>query len=763
MGRCRFRLSTVLLLLILTVGLAGCGGGGGSASSEIPAIINLTPSGNVSIDVGATQSFTASAQNFKRQTLLVPISFHSSNTAVLTVANSGLACAGSWDSLTSPVVCTPGSVGVAQVTATSRGVSSPPVTVFVHQHVDSIIITEVPPVTPPPLPGQCPPPQPRAQCLSLNQTMNLQAAACSRGRDITSTVGTFTWQSVQPNVVKLNSTATGLQPNQVQATANVPGLTQVFATASGVNSLPMAFTTCAVQSISLAIEGTSGNSFSISAGGSKTIIPTVVDTLGITITGTPLTWCSSEPASVSVGSTNCSSNTSNVSARATQAGAATILASCTPPTCNIGFENTLRHTLPIYPTGVVNATVTGTGQSTSAWVTSTACGTTSGCTSLIVSIAVPADTFASAGNLPETPNSLVFDRQGSRIFLGSSAGLMVANPTQNPVGVSKFVAVTGKVLAVSPNGNKVIVSDPGATSPLPRASQVFVFDATSNTAVNFPIVGATAADFSPDGLKAYILAGNKLYVYSTLDALQTIPLTAPASDVSFLSIGAFAYVAGEEPSKLTARKTCDNTIAKDSAGNDQIIPITATPSFIKSLPDATKVLAVVSPGIDLIGVNTTPIGCAPPTPALPSGLPTVSDGPVDFFNLGQGDFVPTQLLMSPGGARAYVLTSNLANILIFDIGSKTSSAIALAHCAVQAGDPKDTCTTDNAIPIQATLTPDGNLLYVAAKDGAVHVVNVQTGEDVQQIAIPVNLSALQGGLCTGGNFTCHPDLIAMRP
>ena len=81
------------------------------------------------------------------------------------------------------------------------------------------------------------------------------------------------------------------------------------------------------------------------------------------------------------------------------------------------------------------------------------------------------------------------------------------------------------MLAVSPDGKTVILSgaDPntvpvaGSSAP-PPATQVIVFNTASNTGTTLPIAGATAADFSPDSLKAFIAAGSSLYVYSTLDS-----------------------------------------------------------------------------------------------------------------------------------------------------------------------------------------------------------------------------------------------------
>lgn len=700
----------IILSLSLVALLVGCGSGSSASSTQLPASITLTPATSASLDLGSVLSFTATANNFSGTAVTVPLNFHSSNTAVLTIATNGMACAGTWDSLTLPVVCTPGPSGIAQVTVTSQGVSSPPTTVYVHAHVDNVTVSPVTAST--------------TSCFSKNLTFDFTANAFSHKMDITSTVGPFTWQAVLANVVTLDNTVSGLTATQVQATAATPGITQIFATVAGVTSQPMDFITCSVQSISLEVEGTSSNSFSF-ASGAKAITATVVDSLGATITDVPLTWSSSNPASVAISTTG--------SASATKPGGSTIIASCTPPTCNIGFAPTL----PIYPMDVVNAIVTATTTpTTTVYVASTGCGTLTGCSSALLPISVPGNTLGTGFVLPATPNSLVFNRQGTMAFLGSSKGLMVFSTTSTAGStVPIFSSVTGKVLAVSPNASKVIVAD---TSSTPK---VFVFDSTNNSIVTFPISGATAADFSADSLKGYIVAGSTLYVYSILDSLQTIPLSAPAIDVSFLSDGAFSYLAGGEPSSVTVRKTCDNTIANDDSAVSQIIPLSATPEFLRTVPDSTKVLAVNSPGIDVISVSTTPVGCAPPSAGVPAGLPTVSNTLSASVNLGQGSFDPIQFIVASDSSRAYLLTSNLGKILIYNIAGQTGSSISL---------------TGNIAPLQGSLTSDGTLLYVAASDNTVHVIDTVLGGDSAQITFPQNL-------CFNVDFTCSPDLIAVQP
>ena len=697
----------------------------GTTVFPVPATIAISPSPSLSLELGTNQAFIATIQNSAKGSITEPVSYQSSNTAVVTVAANGLACAGSWDNLTSPTLCTPGQVGVAQVTATANGVNSPPTTVYVHQHIDSIALQDL-----------CSVPQPNAPCTlprhpcqsflenSKPQNTVYQARAFSHGADITSSVGQFAWQAVNPAVASLSNTASGLgnivnniSLNQIQVTAKAPGVTPVYATIGTATSSPVNFTTCAVQSIALQVTDSSATS--------KTIVPTVTDTVGnvistsTNVSGIPLTWSSSQSGSVTVTS-------AGVATASTSGGGATIVASCTPPTCNIGF----LPTLPIYPENGVQFILNPTASAAPAvtvYVSSTGCGTIQNCISTVIPVTTPS-TLAGAVGLPATPNSLVFDRNGSNAYIGTNSGflgtkgLMVLNSSSSAVTQSTFTP--GKVLAVSPDSTKVIVSD---TSDTPN--QVFVFDTTGNSSAAFRITGATAADFSPDSLKAYIIAGSTLYVYSKLDALQTIPLRAPANDVAFFAEGAFAYLAGGDPAGIMVRRTCDN-------GEADTVATAATPGFIRALPNATQMLALTPPTVGVIDVATTPTGCTP----------TVRDN-LASFDLGRGSFTANQLVIAQDGATAYILSSGLNGIVVFDIGAEISSTFSLAG---------------NAAPLQASLSPDGTLLMVGAADGMLHEIQTATGADIGQIKFPLGLCLNTAGQQFTG-ITCNPDLVAVKP
>ena len=728
MGRLAvMRSAAVIVVLTFLAALAGCGSSTKATNFPTPAGISLTPSSSLSIDIGTTQSFTASAHNAANPpvVLTVPIAFHSSNTAVVTIANNGLACAGTWDSLANPQICTPGPSGVAEITATSAGVSSPPTTIYVHQHIDSVRVDYV---TPPTLP-----------CVSKGGVLNFAAKAFSHGADITSSVGQFSWTSLNVLIATVSNTTLGLPLNQVEATAAVPGFTQIFATVGGVNSVPFPFTTCAVKTISLAVTGSTSTSFTVTQGTAKDITPTIIDTQNVTITGVPLTWCSSRPTVALPGTSNCSSITTSacsgglqcVAVSTPKAGGASITASCTPPECNGGFNPAV----PIYPTNVITANVTPTSGSTPSgtlYVTSTACPTTTNCAATAV---VPVtysgltNTVGAPVGLPATPNSILFGPQGTAFFMGTdlglqgTKGLMRVDVSGASAVVNQFTSATGKVLAVSPGGAKIIVSD-----TIQTPNQVFVFDNNSNTSTPFQISGATAAAFSVDGLKAFIVAGSNLYIYSTINALQSQPLGFTGTDVTFLTEGAFGYVAG--PSNIGAWRTCDNLPAAP------LVPTGGVPTIIKSTPDAAQILAVDSPNIDVVGVTTAPTTCQP----------TLTNGALASFNLGQGSFTAKQLFISPDGTKAYVIASGLPSVPVFSITNQITSAIAL---------------TGNVTVLAGALTPDGGRLYVTASDGSIHVLDTVLGSDIQQITFPPT-----SNLCAQSDATplyCPPDLITIKP
>ncbi len=728
-----FSAISLLFLLLGCVFLPSCGGGNPTAVAPpvVPTAVTISPSSAISLVPGQTQVFTGAP---------VPntFTFQSSDTRIVTIASNGQACAGTWNSLTAPQVCTPGPTGTAQITVSAVGVTSPPVTIYVHEPITNITISKVA--------GQ--PSTISNQCLSKGtihgpESWLLQANAFNGSNDITDSVGPFTFQQINPgsaNIVTLSALPAGTQGcassqgqclNQQVVTATTPGVGQVFASTGGFSSQPISIETCRVKSISIAAEGNvpTNTSFVVNTNTSTTLNATVKDAADQTITGVPLTWSAGSPISVGVAGNNSGAVFGSVGTASSPAvGAGTVIASCTPPACNAG----IKPSLPIYPQAAFSFQVEN-GSTTPAatptvYATTTACTdpaanpTGATCNPTLVPITANSATASFAAStpivLPASPNSLIFDNSpaSAKAYLGVDSsnfgqqGLMVFDGTT----VTRLNNNAGKVLAISPDQSSVITSD---TVDSPK--QFFICSscsAASRTVTAFTVpaggTGPTAAAFSPDSLKAYILAGNTLYVYSKVDPLQTIPLGGTANDVAFHPEGGFAFLAGQSGS-LTPYRVCDNAQISGtlSAAN--------APAMIRALPDGSSLLVLDPPNVDIINVTSL-------TSTLCTGAITDT---ISSFNFGEGSFVPTQFIVAPDGQKAYILgetqagppPSRLALIIVFNLTTQTPAVLSLSG---------------GAIPLSAALSPTGNLLFVGANDGAVHVIDTSSGLDTQQVTFP---------------------------
>jgi hypothetical protein len=338
---------------------SACGGGRKAGPPLFAGKVLLTPSSNTSLVLGGTLVFFSTVQTASGTTLNTPVTYSSSDTSILNIASNGIACAGHWDQTLS--TCSPGATGVVKITATALGSASIPTYVFVHPPIDSITVTGI-------LLDGVPVQEP---CLSQSQSMTLEAHAFSRGIDVTASVGPFTWSQSNPTVATLtpivNNSYT-FPTNRVTATAAVPGITQIYASASGVSSTSFQqptytqtsggstltspvldfFSACPVQNIALEVGavGTRQTSFSVTKGtgvASQTVFATITDVMGnstlanntggVVLNKIPLTWLSSQPGAISVAS-GC---TESCQLTLNSPGAASITAACSPPTCNVGF------------------------------------------------------------------------------------------------------------------------------------------------------------------------------------------------------------------------------------------------------------------------------------------------------------------------------------------------------------------------------------------------------------------------------------------
>jgi WD40 repeat protein len=249
------------------------------------------------------------------------------------------------------------------------------------------------------------------------------------------------------------------------------------------------------------------------------------------------------------------------------------------------------------------------------------------------------------------------------------------------------VTLCGKVLAISNDGNQVVVSDT-ITTP----NQVYIYNGSSTATaapVDLIIPGetVTAAAFSPDQLKLFLLTSTgNMYVYSTVDALTSISTGTPATDVKFSADGSFAYVAGATAANsVTAYSTCSlPTAASANIGHvttsdppSQIFPSPVTQVDAQGLTQ--NIIALEPPNVEILTASEftqdpllyNEFTCNPPI------LQSFSKGA--SYNLGLASLTPLYAQLVNDGTEFVVVGQNIPAVLIFNVSNGTTSSVPLSR------------------------------------------------------------------------------------
>lgn len=715
----------ILVLFLCAAGIgalnfvAGCGGGSGSSASTKVATVTISPT-ILSMTKGQTQQVTVQTLNSSGAavtpkntvtfTLAAP-STPQSPAILASISTSGLLCAGIWDSTTTPVVCqaiadnpaTPAveeGVGIMTLTATADGITSAPITLYVHEAVTGISASLVS-TSAPAGPGGC---------LSQGTEALFTASVTGPGgNDITASVGPINFVSTAPSVAAIDTTVTPAPPPTEQYfKANVPGKALIYAAVSGTNGVATPLYTCSPASIVL----TPATNITLAAKATQTMTATITDVNGVTLTSVPLTWTTaySLVALVTSGASSTTTTSPGVTygtvTAGTSPGTTYISAACAPPNCNINEEK------PMF-SNLVPVTVTGTATTPAIFVASSATPT-SGVSNIIpidFSTNTPGTAIPFASG--QVPNSVNFGHGGGNVWFGTNTGLASLDPT-GKLG-STLTSVKGTILTTSPGGGAyIVVSDSTA-----GVVHIVTVSATTDTILNIP--GATAASYSPDGGALYIAAGDKLFAYmpSFSSAPRQINLSSgvTASDLSVLANGQLFFVA--ENSQFDVRATCDRTTYDSHA---------ASPINLFSLPDGSQMIATDTTSVWGIGVTWTPPGnvvCAPSLTAL-------NDNWAAYANPG-GTFHARQIIVTPDAKHVYI-TNDTNSLIAYDPATGTVTNVNIG-----------------AATFTGSSTLDSSKVYIGAADGKVHVITTSSNTDSTQITI--------SGLCTG---TCLPDLVTVQ-
>ena len=710
-ARCRRFAGTAASMAVLGLFLsftAGCGGGSKSTNNTV-AVVTVSPA-SISLVAGQVTSVSAGAVSAANTSVVTTFTFNSSNTKIATISPSGSVCGGVWDSTF--VVCNGTDAlgnpvsGTATITATAQGVTSGPVSVAVHPSVTSVTV------------------EPVSGCFSIAQTHQFVAHAFHNATEITSQVGNFSWSASNPIVAPLD--ANGL------ATARVPGITGIIASIGATTSPAVFFKTCMPVVLVLHINGDPAGvpteSAIMNTTDTKTVQADMVDELGAVTPNAPVTILSNNSTVASVAGTTLT---------AQSPGGAGLQAVCAPPTCGFGINT------PIY-SNLFSVTVNGTSPNTTTVYAASSFPPPSGTSSTLVPIDISKSppTVGTAITLPGVPNSILFDRAGAKGFLGSSVGLIVLDTAAKTATLATPVPI-GKVLAVSADGNKVILSnsanDPRTNAPIdpfPSEQRVWVFDQSVSTITTFVLPGAVAATFDDDAFRAYVVANNgNVYVLSSVLTTVTTNIGGSSTDVTPLASGPFVYIANSAGLEVMA--TCNNV-------QQAVTPPTnsSTIQLVGSTKNSNSIIAMDSTGLDVITATTSAL--TPPVAITPANCPGNVSYSNQFLDFGLGAITARQMLVGSNGSHIAVLPAGLNRVLAAIPGGQPgggASSITLPAGATE--------------PLSGGMTPDGDTLWIGvAGTNSVDRINLLTGADDTQV--PMTFKKSDGS-------PAPPNLVSIVP
>jgi hypothetical protein len=688
-------------------------------------------------------------------------------TSDLTIADveptTGKLCGGTWNRHTGGgipdfTVCTPtNKSGTAYLTASAEGATSNPIPVYVHGVVTSIVLgtpstdcvtdpatncspaaytyavpstsagacptsaahpsnpqlangcCTIPPATIAPTSNALRPYNPNS-CFSQNTTTQLSArvyaGAGSGQTNISCLAGHLQYNAESGSSGTASTAVVAIDPNGI-ATANQPGSVLISANVANAASSAGFFSTCPPTSITLSSPGATTNPIVVNQNNQQPITATAVDTNGVSLTGLNLQYLSTSPNTIPAASPIIP----------ILAGAADIFAICEPPSCNSSPYNQIG----LFGNG--KPVVSNPLSITSPGTNSTVLYMASTQSRYIVSQDFTRTGLSAPLLLPYAPNSMVITSDGSTIYLGSPNALMVLNAISSLAITRVDTNSPGSVLAVSPDGKLVVISDP--------TRQVITIQGTTGAVVSTYGGVGTRAEFSPDSQAVYITAGNQILVFSQYTGWTSITPSTPATDVAITVPSVGAYFAG---AVTTARGYCPSTTVSGTTATNTFYPLA------DSQPTVTDRIAATNNGQHILGATTTsgpvlsdlrtniPVGACPTsggltftstlstsvlsqiTPTAITGVWPTADSTVAFITYnGTGGVIPAYAPASSGaGQITYVKLS----------GSATA-------------------------PLSGAVSSDNSIFYTGtAGDNLVHIIDRGTLTDTSTLA--PNLTGTSG-------------------
>jgi WD40 repeat protein len=286
---------------------------------------------------------------------------------------------------------------------------------------------------------------------------------------------------------------------------------------------------------------------------------------------------------------------------------------------------------------------------------------------------------------------------------------------------------SGSVSSVNRNGKALAISPDGQIGVLSNLTDGYVYLVKlsgASVAAAIPISNdITSAAFSPDSNLLWMTdATSTLITWDNNKGVLKYSLTSPASSAAFLANGPVAYV--NSGANIEARATCDPTKVVDTQ-------TFTTPTMLQAIPDASGVVALDLPNVDILKnatatqtIDTTTYACTTTLTQSNSRATLPSSPTVNHFEV------------APDSSKAVITTSNNAAYIV-NLSDGSVKSVTIGTASLYEGG----------------FVADSSLFYAGGSDGSVHKIDVSAGSDAQQISV--------GLKDVDGNAT-NPNLVQVR-
>jgi trimeric autotransporter adhesin len=698
---------------------------------------------------------------------------------------TGRLCAGTWNRNTGGGIadfttCNPtNKSGTVYVVANGGGVSSNPLPIYIHPVVTNVTLGTLstdcvndPATNCSPAAfdtqastcaqtnngnGCCAVPVPTTAtaaadtgCVSQFVTSQLAArVVAGNGANISCQVGHLSYAPQTPSIVTIDENGV--------ATAQQPGSTVITANISNAGSSAGFFSTCPPVSIKLTATVGTGQSTSVMVNPNNVqpITAVAMDINNTILTGLTLNFESTTPTTIPAASA--------ASVTPIFPGSAAITAVCQPPTCNPSPFNQIG----LFGNG--KAITSNPVQVTAPGINSTNLYIASTNSFYLVPVDFTQPQLGSPVRLPYQPNSMVISNDGSTIYMGSAFELMSFSAATNSIG-AQDTTVPGTVLAVSPDGSTLVITDP-------IRQFVYLYSTSGAIQTQYGGVG-THAVFSPDSTTVYITLGtydastgvttpnNQLLVHSTFTGWYPTQTTLPNSttplNTTDVAIGVPSVGAFFGGINTTARSYCPETTTVG------VPPTTSSTTTNIFYPDAgvrgpqIDRIATTNDGLHVLGATVTP---TPTLTDLAIVLPVNdcpgADSPSPTFS------ATTAFTGALPGVTATAITgvfptsdSKIAFVTYQGSGAVVPTYTPQASGAGTLGSiPLSTALGTPIAPVTGVVSADNQTFFAGTSgDNAVHLITKQTDGTYKDTTTPIapKLPDVNGNIVA-------PNLLVQKP